>query len=359
MSIYIMKNGEKQQLIIPASDVQILDVDGNFKSNNLEDALKEVGGATEENVAKIEEKVEENSIQLKEIINSTEINITRIEKKVDINTTLLSKLSNPNLLINGDFQVWQRGSGFSNNTINPMYTADRWRILSDSSMEVRQQPYGVSIEVTKSGSWHNFEQYIELPKYLNGKTVTVSIKLHSKGVIKQFYAGVKKSNLSEDKTVTSVFNSTETDLFTNTFTIPTGNYTFLYIGIQTTEKLGSILEIEYIKLESGEIATPFIHRLYCEELALCQRYFETVRFYGSATEGMTQLSSSIPFKVTKRMIPTSKDLRSSVRDTSLGWIQKEADVSAYRNVECCHFSIGSTNPIIDVQVSVSADAEIY
>ena len=34
-------------------------------------------------------------------------------RKEDLHESLLNSLSNPNLLINGDFQVWQRGTSFN------------------------------------------------------------------------------------------------------------------------------------------------------------------------------------------------------------------------------------------------------
>ena len=34
------------------------------------------------------------------------------------------------------------------------------------------------------------------------------------------------------------------------------------------------IDIEYVKLEMGELATPLSPRPYAEELAMCQRYYQ-------------------------------------------------------------------------------------
>lgn len=57
MSIYIVKDNEKKKINISATDVQLLDIDGKFKSKNLEDAMKEIGSGTEENMTRIEGKI--------------------------------------------------------------------------------------------------------------------------------------------------------------------------------------------------------------------------------------------------------------------------------------------------------------
>ncbi|MBC2478626.1 hypothetical protein HGI39_28980, partial [Clostridium beijerinckii] len=56
-----------------------------------------------------------------------------LKARLDANDTSLSdkanqiaQLSNPNLLINGDFQVWQRGTSFNSSGV--YYSTDRWRI---------------------------------------------------------------------------------------------------------------------------------------------------------------------------------------------------------------------------------------
>ena len=65
-----------------------------------------------------------------------------------------------------------------------------------------------------------------------------------------------------------------------------------------------------VQLEVGTVATPFEHRSYGEELALCQRYYEVSNstfancmWNGYAASGTAQYAPGI-FKVTKRANPT-------------------------------------------------------
>ena len=67
-----------------------------------------------------------------------------------------------------------------------------------------------------------------------------------------------------------------------------------------------------LQMEVGSVATPFEHRSYGEELALCQRYYYELTDTSQATEDFaigsayntSQLEMIIPFKVTMRAEPT-------------------------------------------------------
>lgn len=67
---------------------------------------------------------------------------------------------------------------------------------------------------------------------------------------------------------------------------------------------GATFYITGVQLEAGTIATPFERRSYGQELALCQRYFEVLRFAGWARSSDNILLGSGSYSVVKRSTPT-------------------------------------------------------
>ena len=239
----------------------------------------------------------DNSI--KSILNKTqnELIITKEElantkKELEYTKYELSQRSNPNLLINGDFQVWQKGISFSGTGIK--YTSDRWRCGTDGEMDVKTQPYGVSITNTKVGTQHNFDQSIEVPNFLKGKTVTLSVKFHTPSNINQFYIGYRK-NGEPNKSFYAEVNLKNVTYYKKTFTVPETDCDILWVGMQLKEELWETIELEWVKLELGEYATPFAPKSYGEELLLSQRYYQI---------HSTNTISNIDLRPNMRVTPT-------------------------------------------------------
>tara|TARA_Y100001956_G_scaffold70858_1_gene75177 strand:- start:659 stop:1093 length:435 start_codon:yes stop_codon:yes gene_type:complete len=98
----------------------------------------------------------------------------------------LALRSNPNLFINGDFSVWQRGTTFSN--IGGQYTADRWYItalsdITDVSLGAafalgNTYPF-LAINPSVHDGNLGIAQRIENVSRMAGKTVTVSIMVYT------------------------------------------------------------------------------------------------------------------------------------------------------------------------------------
>ena len=66
---------------------------------------------------------------------------------------------------------------------------------------------------------------------------------------------------------------------------------------------GATFYLTGVQLEVGSVATPFERRIYNQELAMCQRYFETLGVYVSTSAWATIVNSAAP-KVVKRATPT-------------------------------------------------------
>lgn len=187
----------------------------------------------------------------------------------------MGNLSNPNLLINGDFQIWQRGTSFTSFIDNTMiYTADRWyaaQAIGTTISVIKDSDNSLKFSQTGLGSSH-IAQFIEGDfSNLAGKKLTMSVC--SKGNVDTIMAILDNgtgvgSNLVPASTEYKI--TTLTVILPNSITKDRLRYLLNFANNQGT------INIKWIKLELGEIATPLSPRSYAEELALCKRYFRTV-----------------------------------------------------------------------------------
>ena len=204
--------------------------------------------------------------------------------------TQIKQLSNPNLLINGDFRVNQRGKeDYTNSTSNTTYTVDRWRIsLGNSGLNgtvVTPKTNGSvnltgGVNLTCSNAYAGgatpFIQVLENPQNLIGKTLTFSV------YISAINSGSCRYRLSNYTTFET--GNLAVGLNTVTYTVPSGT-TQIFCGIICNATTAFDIDIEYMKLEVGSVATPFSPRPYAEELALCQRYYQHCKIQGATVAG--------------------------------------------------------------------------
>ena len=178
---------------------------------------------------------------------------------------------NANLLVNGSFQVWQRGTTFDA-SISERYSADRW-IRRNLTTKVNKEIKG--IRISNAGGVNDacgIGQPLENIEPLLGKTVTLSVKVRA--VVGTWVLCMSKSNNSAHVSGYDELSAfiTTTGVHTVTFTVPkTKNYKYYSIQLYSNE--GSTIEVEYIKLEEGSVATKNDKLPYAVELAECQRFY--------------------------------------------------------------------------------------
>ena len=206
------------------------------------------------------------------------------------NSDFAGNVSNPNLLINGDFRVNQRGGS----TYTQLgYTVDRWRIDGGTPVVVTPNTDGgIRINNTSSSNLY-FIQYIENYNMLAGKIVSYSVKVN----------GTVYSNTF---TMPSPFvaNTGYGNIFT-----PFGVIYFYYysdgkLGFTVQVNAGQNIYIDYAKLEIGSAATQFSPRPYAEELVMCQRYYNSVFVNGCSQiyQGSIYFTKDLP--TTMRVSPS-------------------------------------------------------
>jgi hypothetical protein len=281
-----------------------------------------------------------------------------------------------NRIINGDMRIDQRNAGASTTPTASGYTLDRWRagLSVTSKFSVQQSstaPTGfnnsllvTSLSAYTVGSGEQFTIAQRIEGYniadlgwgtANAKTITISFWVRSSltgtfgGALRNnandrsypFTYTISSANTWEQKTITVAGETTGTwETTTSTgvyvsFALAVGS-TLLgtpnawastdYVGATGQTQIlatnGATFYITGVQLEVGSTATPFERRLYNQELANCQRYFEksynTDVAIGTASTAYSVWSSSgsagglttayldglINYKVTKRATPT-------------------------------------------------------
>ena len=163
-----------------------------------------------------------------------------------------TKFSNPNLLINPDFKINQRGA---TSYEQQGYSVDRWKIWNVTVTPSTSG--GITVKNDKYTDTGTFVQPLEnategdstLSCYVTSVsgTVTMVADDNSQVILKQG------------------LNVVHTSKSTKTFTI------FLNRGTNIT--------LKWVKLEQGKVATEFIAPNYAEELTKCKRFFQVLNVF--------------------------------------------------------------------------------
>jgi hypothetical protein len=206
-----------------------------------------------------------------------------------------------NVLINGGFDIWQRGTTNQGPNIGG-YVADRFRCdwngnaavtisrqdFAPGQTEVTGEPaYFLRWQQTSAGvgaTEHKISQSVESVRTLAGRTATVTFWARSdatrslKVTIGQYFGNGGSEAVVK---VVDVFPlSTAWGKYSATFQVPSiagkmlGANDYLRLAFDLPLNVLQTVDLTQVQLEEGPVSTPFEYRLSGEELTLCQRYFE-------------------------------------------------------------------------------------
>ena len=173
----------------------------------------------------------------------------------DVTAYMSDKFSNPNLLINPDFRINQRNkTEYAYQTLGAtQYTVDRFRVVF---LNVKTASDGLILNANgENANGGYFSQVFEYE--VKGDTI-LSFKVSAVVGTIEF----KNANSADEGALLSVSSD-------GTYTVK-GNDTKKVIAHLLK---GSSCKIEWVKLEQGSIATPFVTPNPAEELMKCKRFF--------------------------------------------------------------------------------------
>jgi hypothetical protein len=233
-----------------------------------------------------------------------------------------------NRIINGAMAADQRNGGASQSFTAAAalaYSVDRWYGYCTGANVTGQRvqgsvagtfayQFGGAASVTAIGFGQRIEELNSAD--LAGATATLSVDLANSLLTTVTWTAYYATTANTFGTLAS---PTRTQIATGTFTVnstltrysanisisgaaTTGIEIVFTVGAQTS----GTWTISNVQLEPSTVATPFERRPHGAELALCQRYYETVRNYWVGQIVNTALYSSFSFfKVDKRAAPTA------------------------------------------------------
>ncbi len=290
-----------------------------------------------------------------------------------------------NLLINGNFDVWQRGASA---TGNGYLSADRWaHYASVSTHTISRQPFAVgqsgvpnnpnwflSTAVVSGNTASSFEylaQGIEDVTLSSGRVVTLSFwamaTTAGKSLSFDFYQsfGTNGSGSVTGIGAAKVTLTTGWVQYTATVSIPsvlgktigTNNALFVRFWLDAganyavqASSLGNqslTLYLSQVKVEYGSLASDWEPRSYAEELRLCQRYYERVNGTVATNQPRYFLQR---YKVDKRAVPALTLVSGSTGGAD--YINGGAD--SFGSLRCPAGTLATT----DADWVLASDAEI-
>lgn len=251
-----------------------------------------------------------------------------------------NKFSNPNLLINPDFNINQRGKTSYTSavaqTIKNVYSVDRW-YLYGHSLTVNSDK---SVTITPT-TYSNGALIQQLKTPVEGN---ITVQVYVVGVSGTATVSVGQSDGSSTTEIGTLKNGL------NTFTFSKG-IKRLVIRVNS-----GTLTLKYAKVEQGSVATKFVAPNSAEELIKCKQFYNHIYFFHVFYSAASNFDYSFSHVVqSMRTKPTVTLLQSS----SSGLSKYSASVNNSSGLTV--ITTATTNKVGNCNTGgiVELDAEIY
>lgn len=241
-----------------------------------------------------------------------------------------NKFSNPNLLINPDFKINQRGAISYE---QQGYSVDRWKI---SNATLNATTKTLSNPNSTDG---NFLQSLE-NKPTGTFTVTLNVASVT-GTVKFLWqdGSTPKTGVAISKGV-------------NTYTFTASSLT--WVGIQIAS--GASIQLSYMKLEKGTVATSFIAPNMAEELVKCCRFYQIHQVmyttYGVADQHYYHKLQLVTVLRVNPTVSVTDQYNYNVKTKKIEW---RSDGTGWLNLDV----VAQSNNQTVCQLICACDAEIY
>ena len=182
------------------------------------------------------------------------INATNYDGTKDYKIAEIGDVYHPNLLVNGDFQINQRGqTSYSNESLTPAYTLDMWYSIKAT---ITKTDSGVTVSANKGQ-----EAYLMQKIPCNNTKKTIVAKVNGK-IYSTIFTG-SKATIQLDSSVGSIHAQYV-------------DSKYMQVGFIINS--GKTANIEYCDLFEGDIAYPHVRENIQEAEIKCKRFLQVFKF---------------------------------------------------------------------------------
>lgn len=202
-----------------------------------------------------------------------------------------------NLIVNGSFEIWQRGTSFT--AISDDYTADRWASWVGLPVNVsKHSDGGLLFSSTTDAEERMLEYRFEGRDSDNmiGKWLTISVDMGEAtagGRLHYFVYARNTAGSWQWNTTPQVLKNNTRNV--QTFFIPDDlDLDKVRIRLTTSPEFDDdTWHIKHVQMEYGKVATPPEYPDYADELARCQRFYYRINYDGggdSIVSGVSEVA---------------------------------------------------------------------